>query len=351
MCLIAWNWQPESATPLLLLANRDEFYARPAQALQWWDGGCILAGKDLQAGGTWMGLTRTGRLAALTNYRDFSSASNPHALRGDAPSRGELVTAFLNSDMPALAFLQRLAGRAARYSPFNLLVFDGTHLLGLQSRGAQIVEMQPGIGAVSNADFHSPWPKLTWLSDQLENHVNGGTSTSAGCNGAHDGTLEDAAGEADDQAGDPANDQANDQAGDEAGYGANVETLLSLLKNEAIAPDEALPQTGLPLARERALSAAFITSPEYGTRACSVVRIARTHAHFVERSFDSNGLLATQEYAFSLSPAGAAAKVSATPDAIAGSMAGVVAGSVAESTAVSMANSRASSNGDHDNIR
>ena len=322
MCLIAWNWQPESATPLLLLANRDEFYARPAQALQWWDGGCILAGKDLQAGGTWMGLTRTGRLAALTNYRDFSSASSPHALRADAPSRGELVTAFLNSDLPALAFLQRLAGRAARYSPFNLLVFDGTHLLGLQSRGAQIVEMQPGIGAVSNADFHSPWPKLTWLSDQLENHVNGGTSTSAGCNGAH---------------------------------GANVESLLSLLKNEAIAPDEALPQTGLPLARERALSAAFITSPEYGTRACSVVRIARTHAHFVERCFDSNGLLATQEYAFSLGPARAGAKASAKkPGAIADSMAGVVAGSVAqskaESTAVSMANSRASSNGDHDNI-
>ena len=317
MCLIAWNWQPESDTPLLLLANRDEFYARPAQALQWWDGGCILAGKDLQAGGTWMGLTRTGRLAALTNYRDFSSASSPHALRGDAPSRGELVTAFLNSDLPALAFLQRLAGRAARYSPFNLLVFDGTHLLGLQSRGARIVEMQPGIGAVSNADFHSPWPKLTWLSDQLENHVNGGTSTSAGCNGAH---------------------------------GANVESLLSLLKNEAIAPDEALPQTGLPLARERALSAAFITSPEYGTRACSVVRIARTHAQFVERCFDSNGLLATQEYAFSLSPARAGAQVIAKPGAIAESMAGVVAGSVAESKAVSMANSRAASNGEHDNI-
>ena len=355
MCLIAWNWQPESATPLLLLANRDEFYARPAQALQWWDGGRILAGKDLQAGGTWMGLTRTGRLAALTNYRDFSSASSPHALRGDAPSRGELVTAFLNSDLPALAFLQRLAGRADRYSPFNLLVFDGTHLLGLQSRGAQIVEMQPGIGAVSNADFHSPWPKLTWLSDQLENHVNGGPSTSAGRNGAHGGALEGAAGEADGPAGDPANDQAGDQAGDHAGdhagYGVNVESLLSLLKNEAIAPDDALPQTGLPLARERALSAAFITSPEYGTRACSVVRIARTHAQFVERCFDSNGLLATQEYAFSLSPAWAGAKASAKPGAIAGSMAGVVAGSVAESKAVSMANSRAASNGEHDNIR
>ena len=95
MCLIAWNWQPNSATPLLLLSNRDEFYGRPALPMHWWDsapnGTQILAGKDVQAGGTWLGVSRTGRLAALTNYR----SATPQ--RTDTPSRGELVAAFLHS--------------------------------------------------------------------------------------------------------------------------------------------------------------------------------------------------------------------------------------------------------------
>lgn len=269
MCLIAWNWQPSSAMPLLLVANRDEFYARPARVLQWWDGGHILAGKDMQAGGTWLGLTRTGRLAALTNYRDFSGAGKASQLaaelQGDAPSRGELVTEFLNSDLSALGYLQRLASRVRHYNAFNLLVFDGTQLLGLQSRRAEIIEMHPGIGAVSNADFHSPWPKLTWLRDELENHIASGNADSFA-----DGT-------------------------------ADTEALLSTLKNDTIAPDDTLPQTGLPVARERALSAAFIASPDYGTRASSVVHIGHTQAEFVERSFDFQGELGTHRHRFSLS--------------------------------------------------
>ena len=285
MCLIAWNWQPGRATPLLLIANRDEFYARPAQAVQWWDQGHILAGKDLQAGGTWLGVTRTGRLAALTNYRDYreyvngnGNGNNPAMLRPSAPSRGELVTDFLNSELSAPAFLRRLAERAEHYNPFNLLVFDGQQLLGLQSRGAEVIEMQPGIGAVSNADFHSPWPKLAWLRDELGEHVNNGEA----------GNDE------------PGNDEAvNDEA---VNRDADNEALLALLQNTMIAPDDALPQTGLPLARERELSAAFITSPDYGTRACSVVRIGQTDAEFVERCFDAGGLVATQNHAFSLDP-------------------------------------------------
>lgn len=266
MCLIAWNWQPASATPLLLLANRDEFYARPAERLHWWAGGNILAGKDLQAGGTWMGLTRTGRLAALTNYRNFAGATIPQALNASAPSRGELVTEFLNSQLPAHEFLQQLSRRAGHYSAFNLLVFDGNHLLGLQSRDAKVVAMQPGFGAVSNADFHSPWPKLTWLRNQLETHVGRSETGSDGSGDAH------------------------------------PEALLSILENESIAPDDALPQTGLPLARERALSAAFIRSPDYGTRACSVIQITRRQARFTERSFDAAGLVSTQNHAFALHP-------------------------------------------------
>lgn len=108
MCLIAWNWQPASHTPLLLIANRDEFYARPTAALHWWNEAAILAGRDLQAGGTWLGISRSGRLAALTNYRD------PAAMRPDAPSRGELVSAYLQTDASAMEYLTELAGRTAR---------------------------------------------------------------------------------------------------------------------------------------------------------------------------------------------------------------------------------------------
>jgi uncharacterized protein with NRDE domain len=117
MCLIAWNWQPHSATPLLLLSNRDEFYARAAEPLHWWDNTAsqtqVLAGKDLQAGGTWLGVSRSGRLAALTNYRTTEPT------RTDTPSRGELVAQFLQEDMPADAFLQQLAHNAAHYNPLQ----------------------------------------------------------------------------------------------------------------------------------------------------------------------------------------------------------------------------------------
>lgn len=274
MCLIAWNWQPKSNMPLLLVGNRDEFYARPARSLQWWSGSQILAGKDLQAGGTWLGVTRTGRLAALTNYRDIGSASHPHAERCAAPSRGELVTDFLSGALDSRAFLKRLASRAVNYNPFNLLVFDGEHLLGLQSRHAQIIEMQPGMGAVSNADFHSPWPKLVRLRDQLQTHVN-----HSSFNHSHVNHSSVAPGTGDDVA---------------------TEALLTMLTNVAVAPDHALPHTGLPLERERALSAAFITSPGYGTRASSVVRIGQTQASFTECSFGPHGALGSEHHRFAL---------------------------------------------------
>ncbi|MFZ3126670.1 MAG: NRDE family protein [Rhodoferax sp.] len=257
MCLIAWSWQPASRTPLVLLANRDEFYARPALPLHWWeaqdgaqDRATVLAGKDLQAGGTWLGLSRSGRLAALTNYR------TPLPARTDTPSRGELVAAFLACETDAETYLQTLARRASDYNPFNLLVFDGARLLGLESRNARIVPMPTGIGAVSNADFHTPWPKLTRLTTRLQAQVQQDTS--------------------------------------------DIPSLLDLLHDPARAPDTALPDTGVPRELERALSATFITTPHYGTRACSVVRIHQHHAEFTEQSFDAGGLRATVQQSFRL---------------------------------------------------
>jgi len=245
MCLIAWNWQPASHTPLLLIANRDEFYARPTAPLHCWDDDDILAGRDLQAGGTWLGISRSGRLAALTNHR------NPAALRADAPSRGELVSAYLQTDASALDYLTELAGRATDYNPFNLLVFDGTSLLGLESRRAKVTAMHPGLGAVSNADFLTPWPKLANLKGGLQ-------------------TL---------QGQEPPNDAQ----------------LLALLQNPSVAADADLPDTGIPLEFERALSAAFIALPDYGTRACSIVRFETDHITFLEQSFDAHGATGTHQ--------------------------------------------------------
>jgi uncharacterized protein with NRDE domain len=252
MCLIAWNWQPERATPLLLLANRDEYYNRPSLPLHWWEhsgrDSDILAGKDLQAGGTWLGVSRSGRLAALTNYRTAEPA------RADAPSRGELVAGFLASQANAQDFLQTLITRCRDYNPFNLLVYDGLQLMGLESRSAVVQTLQPGIGAVSNADFHTPWPKLSRLAQALQANA--------------DSKITDAS------------------------------SLLPLLHDRSVAPDNALPQTGIPLQLERMLSATFITSPEYGTRACSVIAIHTTTIDFTEQSFGAHGLLGTNHQQF-----------------------------------------------------
>lgn len=245
MCLIAWNWQPDSPNPLLLIANRDEFYARPTAPLHWWQDKGILAGRDLQAGGTWLGISRSGRLAALTNHRD------PARQRADAPSRGELVSAFVQTGISAEDYLCTLAERAAHYNPFNLLVFDGVSLMGLESRHAKVIAMRPGIGAVSNADFLTPWPKLSRLSGSLQTLL--------------------------------AQQHPSDAQ------------LLALLHNPLVAADADLPVTGIPLALERALSAAFVALPDYGTRACSVVRFEKDSIQFLEQGFHAGGVTHTEK--------------------------------------------------------
>jgi len=235
MCLIAWNWCPDRPEQLLLIANRDEFRARPARALGWWSDGHVLAGRDLQAGGTWLGVHRSGRLAALTNFR---STTPP---RTDAPSRVELVAAFMRSGLRGAQFMASIVGQIDRYNPFNLLVFDGQQLLGLESRHRRIVPMVPGVGAVSNADFHTPWPKLVRWRDALTNL-----------------SPENLASDSD---------------------------VLPLLQDTTVAPDAQLPNTGISPEFERALSAPFVTLPHYGTRASSVVRLGHEQGSFMELGY------------------------------------------------------------------
>jgi uncharacterized protein with NRDE domain len=244
MCLMAWKWQPGSATPLVLIANRDEFYARPALPLHWWtnaeNGTQILAGKDLQQGGTWLGVSRSGRLAALTNYRA------PDMQREDTPSRGTLVADFLQSQGSAADYLQQLLPHTHEYNPFNLLVFDGLALMGLESRRRNVLHLPEGMGALSNADFQTPWPKLVALQQGLQAQL--------------DSTV------------------------------AVDDHLLTLLHDRTLVPDANLPETGVPLVLERVLSAIFVAAPGYGTRACSSIRVHRTHIEFSEQSFDASGL-------------------------------------------------------------
>lgn len=237
MCLIAWNWQPGKA--LLLLANRDEFYARPTLPLHRWADGDLLAGKDLQGGGTWLGLGRGGRLAALTNVRD------PRQFRADAPTRGTLVVDFLRGAMSGPAYLAQLAPQAPAFNPFNLLLFDGERLLGFESQGARTIPLSAGVNAVSNARFNTPWPKLQRLTKALRQRG-----------------LPDV---------------------------VRHQDLLPLLADTRIASDAELPDTGVPLAMERALSATFIRTPDYGTRACSIVHIRAGQSHFWEQGFDAAG--------------------------------------------------------------
>lgn len=248
MCLIAWNWQPASSIPLLLVANRDELYARSALPLHWWEGDALLAGQDVQAAGTWLGVDRKGRLAALTNYRQGLPES------GNKPSRGELVTGFLQADLDAPSYLAALSNKASAYNPFNLLVYDGQQLMGLESRHGRVLQLPPGIAGVSNADFDTPWPKLQRLKAGLQRQ----------CDLQH----------------------------------TEVQNLLPLLQDASLATDAELPHTGIPLERERALSAVWIQSETYGTRASSVVSLGLQQVLFFEQAYSAQGPLQAVQQIF-----------------------------------------------------
>lgn len=239
MCLIALALDAHPSYRLVIAANRDEFYARPTAPADWWvDAPDVLAGRDLREGGTWMGVTRTGRVAAVTNYRDPGLAQ-----LADAPSRGALVADFLRGGADAEAYANDLAGRAARYNGFNLLVGDDGGLFYLSNRAQGVRRLEPGIYGLSNALLDTPWPKVVRAK----------------------GAMADALAAAE---------------GD--GWDAR---LWEALADRVIAADDALPDTGVGAERERLLSAPFIRTDVYGTRASTVLTIGTDgEVRFVERS-------------------------------------------------------------------
>jgi uncharacterized protein with NRDE domain len=245
VCLVLIAWRADPDYPCVVAANRDEFHGRPTARAEWWpDRPRILAGKDLEAGGTWLGLTRTGRFAALTNYRD------PELRRAAAPglavpSRGQLVTSLLESGGSVADGLTYLREVGANYNAFNVIFSDGRRLGIYESVLGMGRELGPGIYGLSNHLLDTPWPKVQSAKSRLEAALLGLTDTAP---------------------------------------------LLALLRDDNPASDEQLPQTGVGLQWERLLSSAFVRAPDYGTRSSTIIRIdARGRAYFEEWSWDSVG--------------------------------------------------------------
>lgn len=238
MCLILFAWRPDHALPLVVAANRDEFHARPSLPLgHWEEAPGVYAGRDLEAGGTWMGIGPEGRFAALTNIRDPAQKLGPR-------SRGELVAGFLRGECPPEEYLAEVARRVEDYSGFNLLAGDGRYLYYLHSRHATPRVLEPGVYGLSNAALDTPWPKLLRARQGLAERLD-----------------------------DP-----------------QPHRLLEVLTDPTPAPDTQLPDTGVGLATERLLSSIFIRGGHYGTRASSILLVhADGRREFSERSFGPEG--------------------------------------------------------------
>ena len=238
MCLVVIALDAHPRYRLAIAANRDEFHARPAAPAHWWREGW-LAGRDLEAGGTWFGVRGDGRWSLVTNVRE------PGRRDDEAASRGELVTQALAAD--ALdRWLDDAVARGARYNGYNLLAGDASRALWQSNRHAGAMPLGRGVVALSNAGLGTPWPKVERLSAAVA---------------------------------------AWSARGDEA-----AEPLFAALADRERAPDHALPATGVPLEWERLLSAPFIVSERYGTRCSTLLTVDRDgEARFVERSFDAAG--------------------------------------------------------------
>ena len=248
MCLIALAWQAHPDYPLIVMANRDEFYRRPTTPARFWpEAPQLLAGRDLAAGGTWLGLTRHGRFAALTNYRD------PAAPTGER-SRGLLVSGFLEGRLSAWDYANDVAAEGEHYGGFNLLLGDARELLVVSNRGTAPRRLTPGIHGLSNHLLDTPWPKVE--------------KAKAGLAAALAQPM--------------------------------PESLLALLADDRQADDSALPDTGVGVAMERMLSPLFIHSPQYGTRASTVLILGHERAQFVEQTFDEKGAGERSLYGFDL---------------------------------------------------
>lgn len=227
MCLIVFAWQIVPGIPLVAAGNRDEFYARPAMPATWWeDHPQVYAGRDMQGGGTWMGVTRDGRFAAVTNIR------SPLEKRPDAPTRGALVADYLTGQTTPEEYIAGISEHVQTYNGFNLLVGDKDKLIWYSNGSADDERngrpLPPGIYGLSNGSLDAPWPKVVRTKAQF-------------------GSL--------------------------LWQGAPEEAYFEMLSDTTRASDCRLPRTGVSIEWERILSAVCIESPDYGTRTSTVARL------------------------------------------------------------------------------
>jgi uncharacterized protein with NRDE domain len=237
MCLILFSYDHHEKYRLILAANRDEFYDRPTAPLAFWtDTPEILAGRDLKGNGTWMGIDRSGRFAALTNFRD------PASDKPEAPTRGRLVSDFLRNSVPPAIYLDSLRSMADRFNGFNLLVGDRHSLYFHTNRTGEIRKLIRGIYGLSNRFLDTPWPKVKEGKRALARIL--------------------------------------------SGKRIETESLFHLLEDRTRPPDQALPDTGIGLEWERMLAPRFISSEAYGTRSASVLLIEKNGGiRFSERTY------------------------------------------------------------------
>ncbi len=252
MCLIVFAYNAHPSYQLILAANRDEFYERPSSPADFWeDAPQILAGKDLKEGGTWLGITREGKFAAITNYRD------PAAFKINAQSRGKLVRNFLCGNQSANKYLENISQQSDKYNGYNLILRDNEGLYIFSNRGEK-QKLGAGIYGLSNHLLDTPWPKILRAKKKLKV-----TLKEKGA------ALEDA--------------------------------LFAILSSSHVAPDDKLPATGVGREWERLLSPIFIKSPGYGTRSSTILLLGKNkRVKFVEKVFDEKSeLWLTSRFSFS----------------------------------------------------
>ncbi len=243
MCLILFAYRVHSDYPLIVASNRDEFFQRPTAAAHFWeDTPEILAGRDLEKMGTWMGVTTKGRFAALTNYR------NPKEKAEGKRSRGELVAEALKYKGNVKDYMDGLVQKNALYPGYNLLAGDLNNLYYYSNVGEMLRRLEPGIYGVSNHLLNTEWPKVKSGREGLTGVMNE----------CHEGNL--------------------------------IRKLFELLQHSEPAPDELLPSTGLSLEWERMLSPLFIKIEGYGTRSSTVMLMSEKEIQYVERVFSETGV-------------------------------------------------------------
>lgn len=267
MCLILFAYRAHKKYPLIIAANRDEFFSRPTIEAKFWEQSPkLLAGRDELAGGTWLGVNKNGRFSAITNFRQ---AQDLQPLNSKLRSRGEIAVEFLQQQGTPLEFAQSLHQKSDSYNGFNVLLGDTNHLVCYSNKSKQITELTPGIYGLSNHLLNSPWQKVEEGKRNLKTLISSKNSTEI-----------------------------------------ETEDLLSILTNSSTAPDNMLPDTGFPAEKEKMLSAAFISSGQYGTCCSTAITFGQQgRVRFHERNYPKtedalrhlSDTVSNQQYEFTIS--------------------------------------------------